>query len=635
MNVKWRTGRKRTQPARMGSGQSKSAPGAVDGIAPGTAGMELSARTDRLVAVPVDAQSSLGEPQVPSVLLEPVEASAPAAAGQASGERQVVTSAAVITSGTLLGSVLGLVRSELVNALFYGGASGAFTTALRPVQQVSDLLVGGSVSGALIPTFVDYSAPERRDELRYISCTVANLVAILMIVSLVGLALAAPYFVPLEVHNFSAADKRLTVQLVQIAAFSLLGLGLYGVGSALLYALKVVVYPAFAPAMYHLGVMLCGTLVLLYALHRAGVPLGEALHSVTFNPAVSQAREIGARGLAVGAAVGAMGEVVLLLPGLRRIIQYWRPVLDLRHPAVRQILRLYAPLAVGLIISVAAQNLDVTLLGLTPGGSEKNVTSMMNGAQLIQFPVGLVSAALSFSVLPLLVRASNAEDTAGFKRTLVLGFRLGLLLMVPAMVGMLVLGRPIMALLFQHGLCDSGCTYRNVLTVRNMAYQLPFLAIDQILIAAYYARKNTIVPMIVGIVSIGAYAAIAVPFAQTIGLPSIAFANAMQNSSHAIILFVLLTFTIGDLGMRQLADGLARIGLASAGMAAVAWLVLASLPRLNASLFTTDRIAGSFLLLVLAGGLASIVYFALVGWLGVSEVRLLGGIVRGKLTGRR
>jgi putative peptidoglycan lipid II flippase len=556
-------------------------------------------------------------------------------AADAAGSRHVVKSAAVITLGTLMGSLLGLVRVETLNVLFYGIASGAFTIALRPIQQVSDLLVGGSVSGALMPTFVDYSAAERRRELRLIYCTVANLVALVMIVAAVGVAVAAPYFVPLETQRFSPEAQQLTVSLVQIASLSLLGLGLYLVGSALLYAMKEVVYPAFATGLYHLGIIVCGVLVLLFALHQAGVPLGAALHPGSSDAGVNLARQQGASGLAIGAALGAAGEFLLLLPGLRRIVRHWRPVLDLRHPAVRQILRLYAPLAAGLLVSVAVQNVDVALTGLTPGGAPENATSIASAVTLIQFPVGLVSAALAFSVLPLLVPAANAGDTASFKRTLILGFRLGLLLMVPAMIGLLVLGVPIVTLLFQHGACDSACTYRNALALGTMAPQLPFIALDQLLIAAYYARKNTIVPMVVGLVGAGVFLLVAAPLAPRIGLPAITWANTLQNTSHAVILFVLLTLTIGDLGMRHLFGGVLRIGVAAAGMAAVCWALLLLLPQLNGRLFASPSLGSALLTLAIAGIGGAVVYFLLAAWLRVAEVRMVGDILRARLSRRR
>lgn len=566
----------------------------------------------------------------------PATVEPPAEAQTQTQSRRVVKSATIISLGTLLGSVMGFVRSEVVNALFYGDASGAFTLALRPIQQVSDLLVGGSVSGALIPTFVDYSDQERREELRQIYSTVANLVALVMLAACAAVVFAAPYFVPLETSKFSPDAQRLTVRLVQLAALSLLGLGLYLVGSALLYAMKEVVYPAFAPALYHAGVIVGGVLILLFALHQAGLPLGTALHSSGQDTAlVRMARFTGAKGLAIGASIGAFAEFVLLLPALRRILGHWRPVLRLRHPAVRHILRLYAPLATGLIVSVIVQNIDVALTGLTPGGAPENATSIASAVLLIQFPVGLVSSALSLAVFPLLVPAATAGDMVGFKRTLRLGFRLGLLLMVPATVGLLALASPIMVLLFQHGLCGAGCTYRNVLALQTMAWQLPFLVLDQLLIFAYYARKNTVTPTIIGIVGAGIFVLVAAPLAPHIGLPGITWANAIQNSSHAVILFALLTLAIGDLGIRDLLSGGGRILLAGALMFLVCLGALRYLPHLNHGLFRPDSTVGALALLVVSGGVGLIVYFALVAALRVEELRTLGAVVRARLRGRR
>jgi putative peptidoglycan lipid II flippase len=234
-------------------------------------------------------------------------------------------------------------------------------------------------------------------------------------------------------------------------------------------------------------------------------------------------------------------------------------------------------------------------------------------------------------MLPLLTTAANARDTVGFKRTLVMGFRLGLLLMVPAMVGLLVLRVPIMALLFQHGRCGHGCTVRNVLAVQNMAYQLPFIAMDQLLIAAYYARKNTLIPTLASIAGVACYALAAVPFAQTIGLPAVSFANAVQNASHAIILLVLLTLTIGNLGFRQLGDGVARIALAAVAMAAVSWGLLLALPRVSASFFTTDHALGNLVTVAVVGSAGLVVYFAIAGWLRLGEVTMLGTLLRSRL----
>src|SRR5262249_7128073 len=149
---------------------------------------------------------------------------------------------------------------------------------------------------------------------------------------------------------------------------------------------------------------------------------------------------------------------------------------------------------------------------------------------------------------------------------------------------------------------------RNALALQNYAYQLPFLALDQLLIAAFYARKNTIVPVVVGVVSIAFYAAIALPFGGSIGLPAIALANAALNSAHAVILFILLTRVIGNLGMRDLSSSLGRILLAGATMGLVIWLLLS----VFASAFNPGTLTGQVLGILVAGGIGSVLYFVLI-----------------------
>ncbi len=586
----------------------------------------------------------LGDPALPGegAQVIPIDADGaePPASGGASHDtsgqsRRIVSAAALIMLGQLLSSALGMARIETINILFYGVASGAFIIALRPIQQLSDLLVGGSVSGALIPTFVDYSAPEKRHELRRIYSTVLTVVTLLMAAAVIALFFLAPWLATLYTPaNASAADQQLTASFIRITAFGLFGLGLYAVGSALLYALKDVVYPAFATFIQHVGVIAIGVITLFLAAARLGLPVG-VIFGHQSGGALDALQTTGAVGLAIGFVVGAAGEAALIFPGLRRARTTWRPAFNITHPAVRQIARLYVPIAAGLLLSLGQQNVELILNRLAPGDWSRNITALQSATTLVQFPTGLVAAALSFAVLPPLTAAANAGDTAGFKRTLALGFRLGLLLMTPAMVGLIALRTPVVALLFQHGACHASCTDLNALALQNYAYQLPFLALDQLLIAAFYARKNTIVPVVVSVVSIGLWALVAVPFTPRIGMPVLAFANSTLNSGHAIILFVLLTITIGNLGLRELWGGLWRIALASAAMGGVIWGLLALLPQWAPTVFTLDSLRGQALTVVAAGLPAALIYFALVSLLGVQEIRMLGGIIRARLGGRR
>ena len=224
------------------------------------------------------------------------------------------------------------------------------------------------------------------------------------------------------------------------------------------------------------------------------------------------------------------------------------------------------------------------------------------------------------------MRAGNTER---FKETLLLGFRIGLLLMIPAAAGLIVLREPIVALLFQHHNYSQQDAARTAIALQNYAYQLPFVAMDQLLIAAFYARKNTIIPVVVGMISILGYLAVALPFWSTIGMPALAFANTVQNSLHAIILLVLLRMAIGHLRVREIIPTVLKILVATAAMVTIAWGAQIILGHFK--VFSLDRLLGQFLTVAIAGGLAVVVYLGTVLLLRIEEVGLVKGAVMAKL----
>ena len=540
--------------------------------------------------------------------------------GKPGERREIVRSATLVMLGNLGSSIMGMVRQIVVAStgqFFFA----PFLAALRPAQTFNDLLVNGSVPGALIPTFNDYAAPEKRDELRRLVFTIVNLVLLIGIAAAIVFLFISPWFVSaVLVSGYSAAYQERTLELARIIFFSLVILGPLAVLQAALYALKEFGWPAFATAASHVGIIV-GTIV--------GSWIGL--------------QHFGYLGMAFGVILGALGEIALLLPGLRKQRFAYMFILDLKHPALRRVLTLYAPVAVSFLGSMALIFLDQHLSSVTPCASFMQQVALAtcraenSGAKdfattLIQFPGGLVAAALSFAVLPTLsthIREGNIER---FKDTLLLGFRLGLLLMIPAAAGLIVLRVPIIALIFQHGNYSSDNAQLAATALQNYAYQLPFVALDQLLIFAFYARKNTIIPVVVFFVSILGYLAVALPFWQTIGMPALAFANTVQNSSHALILLVLLRMAIGSIHLRKMIPFILKILLATAVMVALAWGLQMLLGHI--ALFSLTKFSGRLLTVILAGGLAAAAYFALVLLLRVEEISLLKGALLAKL-GRR
>lgn len=567
---------------------------------------ESSEKTQEVESVPL---ISGGLPEQNEPVVAVLEEENEAVGG--SERRQIARSASLVMLGNLGSSVLGMARQIVVAALG-PNVGGPFNAAILPARTFNDLLVNGSVSGALIPTFNDYAALEKRDELRRIVFTLVNLLLLVTFTFAVLYLFIAPSFINLLVSGFSPDEKRLTLIYSQVIFFSLLALGPFAILLAALFALKEFGWPAFATGAYHVGII-------------GGAGVGALLG----------AQHFGNLALAVGVLFGAAGEIALLLPGIRKQRLYYMFVLDLRHPALRRIVKLYGPVAFSFLVTMGLVFLDQHLASLTHDNNSsgaENTLALNTATTLIQFPVGLVAAALSFAVLPTLTEHARNGNTERFKQTLLLGFRVGLLLMIPAAVGLIVLRQPIVDLLFRHRDYLQANADRTALALQNYAYQLPFVAIDQLLIAAFYARKNTFTPVAVGVVCIAGYLLVALPFYSTIGMPALAFANTVQNSLHAIILLVLLRKAIGSIRVRETIPTILKIVLAAAVMGGAAWISQTLLSRVE--LFALNRFSGDLLTVIVAGGIAVLVYLGGVLLLRVEEVGLVKDAVLARL-GRR
>jgi putative peptidoglycan lipid II flippase len=509
--------------------------------------------------------------------------------------RGVAIAAAVVALGNVVSRLLGLLREAVMAALFGAtGATDVFVAASAVPQIVYDLLVGGAISAALVPIFVDAAEEERRFW-QLISSVLALAAAALTVVA-VALGLSAPQVVSVLAAGFSPEQQAAAVPMVRIMLAAVVLQGLAGVLMAVSYARHRFGPPAFAPAAYNGGIIL-GALL---------------LHQI-----------LGVYALVVGVLVGAFAQLLLQLPvlGGRR---HW-PRIDLESPEVRAILRLYGPVALGMIVTVVGIVIDRNLASRLSEGS----LSVMNYAtRLIQFPLGLVAMALSAAVLPSLSRYSStlaqpggAGDSAGqgYVKTLQFGIRAVLLLILPATIGLIVLREPLIQLLFERGRFGEAETARAAIILLAYSPQLPFTALDQLFIVAFYARKDTRTPVAVGVVGVFVYLASALALIGPLEAAGLALANAIQNSFHGLVLLILLERLgraegIGALMDRSLSMYIARVLIAALLMGLVLLVITAH--------FATGQGAiGLALPLAIAALAGAGVYVAALELLGVRDLR--------------
>ncbi len=462
---------------------------------------------------------------------------------------KILTAAAILMVGNVLSRLLGLVREQVIAGLFGPtGTTSAFVAAVTVPTMVYDLLIQGAISAALIPVFSDYSHQDSKDELGRIAGTVLAWALVLLVPAVAILEFLAPSIVSLLAAGLSADAQQAALTFVRIVLPSVIFLGISGITTALLYSQQIFTYPAFAVAAYNGGMILIALLL---------------------SPV------LGPSSLVFGVVFGAFAQILLQFPALRRIPLSFS--LDLHHPALKRIIKLYAPVALGLVVSQIGVIIDRNLASHT---GDDSMAVMRFATTLVQFPLGLIATATSFAILPTLARHggadANTQDSeqslSAYKQTLTMGMRLALIAIIPATVGLLLLRTPIIRILFQHGVFGAYGTERTALAFLFYAPQLPFVAVDQLLIFAFYARKNTMTPMLVGLMGVIVYLITGLSLMGPMGMAGLALANTIQNSLHALVLFVLLQRAIGSFAGYGLAKTIAKCVAGTLVMAAAYYL---------------------------------------------------------------
>lgn len=530
---------------------------------------------------------------------------------------RIAQAALILMAGNLTSRLLGLVREQVIAGL-YGAeaATDALTAAARVPLTLYDLLIGGIVTAALVPVFSQEAARDAA-VLRRTAATILHLTLLVALVLLLPLELLAPQWMEPFVRGFAPETRALTVELVRWMLPALLFMVGAGVLAALHYAHERYFVPALALSTFNGGIIV-GAL----ALHR---PLGP-------------------QAVALGLLAGAVAQF-LLLTRIWRTLGYGLAI-DLRLEPVRQIGRLALPVFAGLVVSTAGVVLDTHLASRT---GEGGLAALRFATTLVQLPLGLIVTATGLATLPTLSRSANSgvpsamagggraspgalassPADAGFAETLGLGLKMVALLIFPITAGLVALREPLVRLLFQHGVFDAGDTSRTALAFLAYAPGLPAAALDQLLINAFYARRDTVTPVVVGVTAVAIYLIVALLLIRPLGYVGLALANSAQWTSHAVLMAVLLHRRAGA----AWAQGLARTLLTAAAGSALMGLVLWTGSRLTGF----DEVQGVFPLLlgltvaVLAGGL---LYGALLASLRAPEAVLLLRVLRERLRRR-
>jgi len=480
-----------------------------------------------------------------------------AAAGDSSaiagtkGRHRALLRSTLVTSGlTVLSRVVGLVR-EQVRGYFLGTGmeSDAFGIAATIPNMLRRLFAEGAMTAAFVPVFTGLRADADPKRLQQFYRGFMTLFVMLVAgVTILGILVAGPLVDFLFAGRFHEVPGKveLTVGLTQVMFPYLFLVSVAAIIQATLNSFHVFGPSAFSPVLLSL----------------ANIATVVFFHSWFPNPAWA---------LAVGFLAGGVLQLAFQAPFLWRLGVSFRPTLaGLRDPAVWKVGRILLP---G-VFSAGIYQINVTIsqviaAHLDPG----SVASLQYSLRLQELVLGIFAVSVATVLLPTLSEQVHRRQWPEVKETF--GFSVNLLAFVtfPATVGLMLLGTPIVRVLFQYGRFDDASTAMTVFALQFHAAGIFFVALQRNVVQVFYAMHDLRTPTWVAAIVMLAHGLLCLGLSGPLRQGGIALAGSLAAAINVGMLWWLLRKRIGRMGIRAIVASIARTSAATLAMGLAVWVV--------------------------------------------------------------
>lgn len=390
-----------------------------------------------------------------------------------SANRQIARAASTVMLAFIFSNLIGLVRQIVIAHAFGTGSDvEAFNAANRVAEVLFNLTAGGALASAFVPTFTGLLAKDDRPGAWKLASSVANLLLVILIVAAIIAAIFAPFIVQrLLAPGFEPEKQMLTIRLLRVLLPSVVIFGVSGLIMGILNSHQKFLIPALTPAMYAVG-MILGVILL--------------------------SPSMGIFGLAWGAVIGASLHLLLQVPSLISLNGVYSAAFGIENALVRQVGKLMLPRLFGAAIVQLNFWINTLIASYQPEGS---LNGIVYGFQLMLMPQAAIAQSIAIAAMPTFSAQAALGKLDEMRASLAASLRGVLLLSVPAAVGLIILRKPIVALLYQRGEFTALSTEIVAWALLWYAAGLVGHSMVEVLARAFYALQDTRTPVIVGAIA--------------------------------------------------------------------------------------------------------------------------------------
>lgn len=470
---------------------------------------------------------------------------------------QIARAAGTVMFAFIVSNLVGLLAKTLTARAFGTGVeSNAFFAANRFSEILFNLVAGGALGSAFIPVFTNLLARDDREEAWKLASSIVNLVSlVLVVVSLLTMLFSRQVVHYLLAPGFSPEEEILTAQLLRIQVISSVIFGISGLVMGILNAHQHFLLPALAPAMYQVGWIL-------------GIYLLTPV--------------MGVYGLAWGVVIGSAFHLLVQVPRLLKLPQrQFRFMLGLHVPEVREVARLMGPRLLGVAIVQLNFLLNTYLASFQLEGS---ITAISLAFPLMLMPEAAIAQSVAIASLPTFSMQVARNKLDEMRASLSATLRVVLMLAVPASVGLILLRRPIVSILYEGNEFNAHSTDLVAWALLWYALGLVGHSVVEIISRAFYALHDTKTPVIVGVGAMSLNLALSFVFValfKALGwMPhgGLALANSTATLLEGILLLYLMHRRLKGIDEKNILRSLLKFLAAGALMGLLIHFLMGSFP---------------------------------------------------------
>ncbi len=433
--------------------------------------------------------------------------------------KRLLKSGMIVSAMTLISRVLGLVRDVVVANLMGAGASAdVFFFANKIPNFLRRLFAEGAFSQAFVPVLTEYHASGDMDKTRQLIARAAGTLGVIVsIVTLLGVLgsgvvtalFGFGWFLDWMNGGPSAEKFELASFMLKITFPYLWFITFVALSGAILNTMGKFAVSSFTPVFLNVMIILSAWFIA---------------------PQLSQP-EIG---LAIGVFLGGLVQFLFQLPFLIKAGVMVKPQWGWRDPGVVKIRTLMIPALFGVSVSQINLLFDTFIASFLQTGS---ISWLYYSDRLLEFPLGLFGIAIATVILPALSRKHVDAQSHGFAHTMDWGVRMVTLLGIPAMLGLMVLAKPMLMVLFMRGeFSPQDVQFSSMSLVAYASGLLNFMLI-KVLAPGYYSRQDTKTPVKYGIIAMVTNMVFNAIFAWFYGYVGLAIATALSAFVNMSLLY--------------------------------------------------------------------------------------------------